>query len=72
LIVEHLTRVTQTADMDPGAFEVFGPARRTTRQLIGFVLLALACNATHQIEDVEFGRGMTQQMGDISESLTVL
>ena len=72
LLVEHLARVTQTADMDPSLFEILVPARQAVRGLTGFIILALACNSSSQIEHVEFDRGMTQQMGEVPESLSVL
>ena len=34
--------------------------------------MALACDSTGQIEHVEFGRGVAQQMGKVPESLGVL
>ena len=40
--------------------------------MIAFVVLALARNPAEQIEHVEFDRRMTQQMGDVAESLGVL
>ena len=37
-----------------------------------FVLVALARDSSRQIEHVEFGRRMTDQVGDVTESLAVL
>ena len=72
LLVEHLARVAQIADMDPSLFEVLFPARQAVHGLIGFIVIALACNSSCQIQHVEFGRGMTQQMGEVAEALSVL
>ena len=72
LLVEHLARVTQTSDMDPSLFEILIPARQTMRGLTGFVIIVLACDSSRQIEHVKFGRGMTQQMGEVAEPLSVL
>jgi hypothetical protein len=71
LVVEHLARITQTADVDPRLFEILSPARQAVCGLTGFVIIALACDSTRQIEHVEFHRGMTQQMGKVPEPLTV-
>ena len=72
LLVEHLACVTQTADVDPRLFEILSPVRQAVRGLTGFVILALACDSTRQIEHVKFGRGMTQQMSEVPESFRVL
>ncbi len=72
LIVKHLARVTQAAEMDAGLFEILLSARQAVRRSDGFVIVVLACNSADQIEHVEFGRGMTQQMGEVAESLGVL
>ena len=72
LLVEHLARITQTGDVDPGLFEILIPARQALHRLTGFILLAPARYSPDQIEHVEFGRGMAQQMGEIPESLGVL
>jgi hypothetical protein len=72
LLVEHLARVAQTADMDARLFEIHVPARQAVCGLTGFVIIALACDSARQIEHVEFGRGMSQQMGNVPESLGVL
>src|SRR5208282_587084 len=71
-VVEHLARVTQTADTDPRVFEILIPARQAVCGLPGFIIIALARDSSRQIENVEFGRGMTQQMGEVSEPLSVL
>src|SRR5690349_20639615 len=68
LIVEHLTRVTQPGDLDPCRFEILATPRQSLDRLTAFVLFALACNSTEQIENVEFCVRMTQQMSDIPES----
>jgi hypothetical protein len=60
LLVEHLPRITQTADMDPGLFEILVPTRQAVRGLTGFIIIALACDATDQIKHVEFDPGMAQ------------
>ena len=72
LLVEHLARITQTADMDPGLFEILIPARQALRGLTGFFVIALAPDSSRQIEHVEFNPRMTQQMGDVQKSLRVL
>ena len=72
LLVEHLARITQTADMDPGLFEILIPARQALRGLTGFIIIALACDATGQIQHVKFDPGMTQQVGEESQALGVL
>ena len=56
LLVEHLARVTQTADMDARLFEILIPPRQAACGLTGFVILALACDSTRQIEHMEFDR----------------
>jgi hypothetical protein len=58
--------------MDPRLFEILSPARQAVCGLTGFVIIALACDSTGQIERVEFVRGMTQQMGQAPESFSVL
>jgi hypothetical protein len=68
LIVEHLARVAQAGDMDPGLFEILIPPRQALHRLTGFILFVLACNSPDQIEHVEFGRRMTQQMSEVPES----
>jgi hypothetical protein len=60
LFVEHLTRITQTADMDPRLFESLIPARQALLGTTGFVIIALACDSSRQIEHVKFGPGMAQ------------
>jgi hypothetical protein len=73
LVVEHLARITQTAYVDPRLFEILSPARQAVCGLTGFVVtVALACDSTGQIEHVEFGRWVAQQMGDVPDSLGVL
>ncbi|MGB6562675.1 MAG: hypothetical protein WBE69_08735 [Candidatus Binataceae bacterium] len=72
MLVEHLARVAQIADMDPSLFQVLFPARQAVHQLIGFIVLALACNSPCQIQHVEFDRRVTQEMGEVPESLSVL
>ncbi len=72
LLVEHLARVTQTADMNSRLSELLISARQAVRRLTCLVLLALACNPTSEIEHVEFGRWMTQQVANVPESLGVL
>ena len=58
LIVEHLARVAETADMNACLCEfLIGP--RQACRLARFVLVALARDSARQIEHVEFGRGMT-------------
>ena len=65
LIVEHLARVAQAADMDARFFEVFVSPRQAVRQLVGFVfvVVVLTRNSTDQIEHVKFNCWMPQQMG---------
>jgi hypothetical protein len=58
LVVEHLARITQTAYVDPRLLEILRPARQAVCELTGFVVIALACDSTGQIEHVEFGRGV--------------
>src|SRR6267378_3781898 len=72
LLVEHLARITQTGDMDPCLLELFVAPRQAVRRPTCFVLLALACHSPHQIEHMEFDRGMTQQMSEVAESPGVL
>jgi hypothetical protein len=57
--------------MDPRLFEIPIPPRQAVPRLTGFVLLAMARNSTHQVEHVEFGRWMTQQVANVPESLGV-
>src|SRR6202023_50709 len=71
LLVEHLARVAQAANMNACLFEILIPARQTLG-LAGFVLLALACDSTSKIKYVKFGRGMAQQMSEVPESFRVL
>src|SRR6266851_4874275 len=54
LLVEHLARITQTADMDPRSFEILGSARQTLLGLTVRVIVALACDTSRQIKDMEF------------------
>jgi hypothetical protein len=72
LVVEHLARITQVADLDAGLFEILRPARQAVCGLTGVVVIAMACDSTRQIEHVELGRGVPQQMGKVPESLGVL
>src|SRR5712692_7124353 len=58
--------------MDARLFEILFSARQAVHRLTGFVFLTLAGHSPHQIEHVEFGRRMTQQMGEVPESLRVL
>jgi hypothetical protein len=58
LVVEHLARITQIADVDAGLFEILTPARQAVCGLTSFVVTALACDSTGQIEHMEFGRGV--------------
>ena len=71
MLVEHLARVAQAADMNARLFEILISARQTLG-LIAFVILARACDPSGQIEHMKFGAGMTQQMGYVSEPLSVL
>jgi hypothetical protein len=72
LVVEHLARITQIADVNTRLFEILSPARQAVCGLTGFVVIALACDSTGQIEHVEFDRRVAQQMGEVPESLGVL
>jgi hypothetical protein len=72
LVVEHLARITEAANVDPLPFKILSPAGQAMCGLTGFVVIALACDLTGQIEHVEFGRRVTQQMGEVPESLGVL
>jgi hypothetical protein len=60
LFVEHLARITQTADMDPRLFEILIPARQALLGLTGFVTIALAGDSSRQIEHMKFGPVMAQ------------
>jgi hypothetical protein len=71
LLVEHLARITQTADMNACLFEILIPARQTL-SLPGFVILTVASDSTRQIEHMKFGARMAQQMGYVSEPSSVL
>ena len=68
LLVDHLARITQPRDMDPGPFEILGVPRQTLHRMTAIVLVALACNRSRQIEHMEFGGGMAQQMREVPES----
>jgi hypothetical protein len=72
LLVEHLARIAETADMDPGFFELLISARQTARGLSGFVIIALPGDSSGEIEHVKFDSRMTNQMSDISEPFGVL
>ncbi|MGD0119750.1 MAG: hypothetical protein ABSD30_16910 [Candidatus Binatus sp.] len=72
LIVEHLAGVAKTADMNACLFEILIGVRQATRRLAGVVLVALAGDSARQIEHVEFGRGMPQEVGEVAETLAVL
>ena len=71
-LVEHLASVTQASDMDSCLLEFLLAPRQAMHRVTCFVLLALACNSPDQIKHMEFGRGMTQQMSEVPESLCVL
>jgi len=71
LLVEHLAGITQTADMNACLFEIL-IATRQIRCPARFVIPTLARDSTCQIKHMEFGRGMTQQVGKVPESLAVL
>jgi hypothetical protein len=58
--------------MDPRHFEILVPARQAVCGLPDFITIALARDSSSQIEHVEFDRGMTQQMGEVPEALSVL
>src|SRR6202158_2447580 len=49
LVVEHLACVTQTGDMNACLFEVVVPARQGLHGMIGFIVLAPACDSAYQI-----------------------
>jgi hypothetical protein len=70
LFVEHLARITETADMDPRLFEILIAARQALRVLTGFVIIAPACDSACQIKRVEFGARMAQEMGEVPERFT--
>ena len=72
MIIEHLARIAQTAEMDACLFEVVVSARQAARQLFDFVFFVLACNSADQIEHVELNCGMTQKMSEVPESFRVL
>ncbi len=72
LIVEHLARVAESGDMDAGLLEVLITARQTLRRLAAFIFVVTAGDSSDEIEHVELHRGIPQQMGDISESASVL
>jgi hypothetical protein len=71
LLVEHLARITHTADMDPGFFEILSPSWQAACELTGFVIVALARDSTRQIQHVEFGCGVPQQMREIPEAFNI-
>jgi hypothetical protein len=71
LLVEHLARVTQTADVDAHLFQILIAAWQVGCGRTGFVIVAPACDSARQIEHMEFDRGMTQQMGEVGESPSV-
>jgi hypothetical protein len=50
--------------MDPRFFEILVLARQVVRRLTGFVIIALAADSASQIEHMEFGRGVAQQMSE--------
>jgi hypothetical protein len=58
--------------MDPCLFEIFIPARQAPLGLPGFVTIARAGDSPRQIEHVEFGRGVTQEMGEVPKPFSVL
>src|SRR5580658_876003 len=72
VLIEHLARVTQTRDLNARLVEVVIHPRQAMRGAIRLARVALARAPPSQIEDVEFGRGMTQQMGEVFEPLGVL
>ena len=72
LLVEHLARITQTADMDSRLFEILIPARQAACGLTGFVIIALPRDSSREIEHVKFDPRMTQQMGEVPEAFGVL
>ncbi|MFZ2060724.1 MAG: hypothetical protein WAU82_06915 [Candidatus Binatus sp.] len=65
MLVEHLARITQTADMNACLFEILVSARQAPLGLIDSVIIALAGNATGQIKHVKFDPGMAQQMREV-------
>lgn len=71
MLVEHLARITQAADVDARLFEILIPARQPLGRA-GFVILTVARDSTRQIEHMKFGAGMAQQMGYVSEPPGVL
>jgi hypothetical protein len=68
LLVEHLARIAEPADVDSCLFEILSSPRQTPHGLTGFILLAPACNSREQIKHVEFDPWMTQQMGEVPQS----
>jgi selenophosphate synthase len=72
LLVEHLTRIAQTADVDSRLFEILSPMRQAVRGLTDFVVIAPTRDSTCQIKHMEFDPGMTQQMGEVSEPFRAL
>jgi hypothetical protein len=71
LVVEHLARITQIADVDPRLFEILRPARQAECRQTGFITIALACDSTRQIEHVEFGRRVAQQMSEVPHAFSI-
>ena len=71
LLVEHLARVTQVADMDPRLVEILSATRQALCGFTGFVIVAPACDSTCEIEHMEFDRGVAQQMSEVPESLSI-
>jgi hypothetical protein len=72
LLVEHLARISETADMDPRLFEILIAVRQVLRRSSGFIIAALACDSSRQIEHMKFGARMAQEMGEVPESFGVL
>jgi hypothetical protein len=66
LFVEHLARIAKVGDMDAGLFEILFPARQTR-----FVIVALVADSARKVEDMEFGRGMAQEMSEVAETFGV-
>jgi hypothetical protein len=59
------------SDKDPRLLETLLPEEQALLGLTSFIIIALACDSTRQIEHVKFDAGMAQQMGDLPEPFTV-
>jgi hypothetical protein len=58
--------------MNPSFLQIFMTLRQALNRLASFLLLALTSDASKEVESVEFGMRMTQEMRDIPKSARVL